>query len=84
MRSKMVMSFIIFALGALLSWLSIMWAVVFWLILRDGQATLIEPSMPILITEFAVAICLTMSGVAAMFYAFIKRKEEKSELSGVD
>jgi len=76
MRSKNRLALFLYFTGGLLVWTSVMWVVVFWYILRDGSCTLIEPNMPILITEFALAICLTLCGIVAMFYAVIKRKED--------
>lgn len=80
----MVIYILVAASGLLLAWLASMWVIVFWLILRDGSITLIEPCQPVLFTEFALAICLTLCGIAVIVYGVIKGKEGKHELSGMD
>lgn len=60
--------------GVLLCWVSAMWAVVFFRILRDGQITLIEPSLPILIAELTLSLLLVVVGVACVIVE-LKRED---------
>lgn len=67
----MLKSILLIASGGFLAFTAAMWGIVFWYILIQGSMTLIEPNLPILIAEFALAILLFCLGLVSMFSVYI-------------
>ena len=53
-------------------WLGGLWACVFYYILTKGSITLVEPTMWILITEFATAVLVTLASVGIFVWTWIR------------
>ena len=60
-----------------LVWQAGTWAFAFYRILRDGYVEFYGPSIAILITEFALAIALTLTGIVFITWVVVKKRKRR-------